>query len=1215
MAPAFKKKPKRVLADSPHKAPKGLPEPKKHKRSVVTKKVETIEDDDEDLMEAAATGKYDDDAFEDNLSDANDDWEDPSDDESTKETNEEKEPTEETEQGTKKKLSRKAIKIRGGELEGMKETAELFKSNIFKLEIEELLAEVSAKYEHHKALEKALHHIKAVFDVIPDGKEMLLHDFKKDMLKKNKIETPFPHPQPAVDANYKFAFKRPVAMHIVGGYALKAVAKLKDPFNVDVAVEMPESVFQEKDSMNHRYFYKRACYLAVLAHAIKKSNLGLKLEFSTLNGDMRKPVLLVKPTQDKSEVDFTKTKCVIRIMPCISSQTFPVPRLAPGRNNVRSKEDENETLKPTPHYNASLLMDTTFTSNLAFLYQHSKACAAFKDSMVLAKTWLHQRGLTSTHEYHSGFNAFLFSMLTGYLLQGGKTGTGKKLANGHSSYQLVRGTIDFLATHDFKQDPVFIGHSDREEFSVTAFSENYDVVIVDISGTVNLAAKMTLAALSQLQHEAKLAMAYFNDTTDRFEALFLKNAKDIKCKFDNLLRLSASKATLQHYDQAAKADYANPLEFFAKKVGNILEKGLTNRADLISVDYTTPATWSVDASVPETDEQAVLTIGLILNSDHAPRLVDQGPDPQQKEAAQAFRDFWGKKSELRRFKDGSIVESVVWQTHGYENKSLIVQKIVSYLLHHHLSIAAEDIHYWAGQLYPFINYSKSTPENLLSPELCLNGFQPLMAAFSQFTKQLRSVDSALPLVISNIYPAAASLRQSTVSLPHPVDFASISNYPTTLRYIDAIDVIVQLERSSRWPEDLGALQNVKQAFYLKIAEQLKATTGASSVPVQDICELNPLASNSYLDVYFHGFVFRCHLHVEQEGEVLKAIIASKRETKSRKELATKALTAYETQFIHQRAHTFAIQAVCNRFTAYSSTVRLVKRWFGCHLLSSQVPEEWIELVCAATFLESQPWVPATSAMSGFSRVLELLATWDWQRTPLIVDLEGDMSTSVRETITKKFDELRSQNPQITQGAMVVATSQDLEGKWWSSVKPSKVMAIRIQALAKASCSVLDQIILSGESKDIKRVFATPMDAYSVILPLKTERCTRYFQSLHPQAKFMSTTHSVGSDMGDCTYAGFDPVTEFVHEIERTFGHSVMVFYNKYGGDKIALVWDPTVAVPKLWKVRIDYNSVPVDMTKRGILKPAKDSKEVSKLAQPNFEAILFEIKRLGEGLV
>lgn len=76
----------------------------------------------------------------------------------------------------------------------------------------------------------------------------------------------------------------------------------------------------------------------------------------------------------------------------------------------------------------------------------------------------------------------------------------------------------------------------------------------------------------------------------------------------------------------------------------------------------------------------------------------------------------------------------------------------------------------------------------------------------------------------------------------------------------------------------------------------------------------------------------------------------------------------------------------------------------------------------------------------------------------------------------------------------------------------------------------------------------------------------------------------------------------------------MVFHDKYGGDKIALVWDPAMSAPKPWKVTLPYNTVPVDMNDKGLLEPAKGSNEISKVAVPNFEAIKCEIRRLGASL-
>lgn len=45
-----------------------------------------------------------------------------------------------------------------------------------------------------------------------------------------------------------------------------------------------------------------------------------------------------------------------------------------------------------------------------------------------------------------------------------------------------------------------------------------------------------------------------------------------------------------------------------------------------------------------------------------------------------FRTFWGEKSELRRFQDGSICEAVVWEADTICQKRLIPEQIVRHLL-------------------------------------------------------------------------------------------------------------------------------------------------------------------------------------------------------------------------------------------------------------------------------------------------------------------------------------------------------------------------------------------------------------------------------------------------------------------------------------------------------------------------------------------------------
>jgi predicted transcriptional regulator len=53
-----------------------------------------------------------------------------------------------------------------------------------------------------------------------------------------------------------------------------------------------------------------------------------------------------------------------------------------------------------------------------------------------------------------------------------------------------------------------------------------------------------------------------------------------------------------------------------------------------------------------------------------------------------FRKFWGKKSEVRRFQDGSISEAVVWcnTSATLAQKRMICCQIVSYLLNEKFDI-------------------------------------------------------------------------------------------------------------------------------------------------------------------------------------------------------------------------------------------------------------------------------------------------------------------------------------------------------------------------------------------------------------------------------------------------------------------------------------------------------------------------------------------------
>ena len=71
--------------------------------------------------------------------------------------------------------------------------------------------------------------------------------------------------------------------------------KSDDVLSVDMIVTMPASIFQEKDFLNYRYFYKRAYYLACVAEGLQNTNQNeFTLKFAYLNGNNLHPILVAR---------------------------------------------------------------------------------------------------------------------------------------------------------------------------------------------------------------------------------------------------------------------------------------------------------------------------------------------------------------------------------------------------------------------------------------------------------------------------------------------------------------------------------------------------------------------------------------------------------------------------------------------------------------------------------------------------------------------------------------------------------------------------------------------------------------------------------------------------------------------------------------------------------------------------------------------------------
>lgn len=186
---------------------------------------------------------------------------------------------------------------------------------------------------------------------------------------------------------------------------------------------------QEKDYLSYRYFHKRAHYVACLAASLSSSSFAEEFELSYVNlrNDICKPVLLLKPKGPRPSSTF---RPMIRLIPSYPSSLFPMSKLAPSRANLKP------SLKPSPRYNQSVLLDSTALHffHLSYFDELATTHPAFTTTCRLMKIWSKQRGLYSTVGSSSretpllfGFESFgwLINFIVAHVLVG-RTESAKK---------------------------------------------------------------------------------------------------------------------------------------------------------------------------------------------------------------------------------------------------------------------------------------------------------------------------------------------------------------------------------------------------------------------------------------------------------------------------------------------------------------------------------------------------------------------------------------------------------------------------------------------------------------------------------------------------------------------------------------------------------------------------------------------------------------------
>ncbi|KAH6653760.1 Nrap protein [Truncatella angustata] len=978
----------------------------------------------------------------------------------------------------------------------------------------------------------------------------LSSQFEKDD-GNGKIKIPYPSPKPGKDSQYKLAFAKPVAVNVVGSYRLETMVKSQSEYNIDMIVVMPNSLFQEKDFRDRRYFLKRAYFLAKVTAGLRKAfDSTFNFVFDHLHGNNLLPVLLARPRGSKGD---TKKKYAIRIIPCAQQDPetpFPASKTLPTSSTIK------DSTTPTPYYNSTLRAESLFVPYFDLLNKTVKACAAYKDACVLGRTWLQQRGLNSTVS-GGGFGHFEWAVLIALLLKSGGRKGEPVLSSSLNASQIFKATIQYLAAASFPKKPVIVGpQSNPGDVRQTG------PVLFDAERMHNLLFKATSWSANFLQQQAKWSLASLkNDSLDQFDSLFIVKVDQLLQMFDLVVKVNLpAEKNIQ-----TSADARGAAFYFGDKLHKVVKRALGDRSQLVHLFMPVHFTWATSTNPSGVSGHVLL--GAVLDPSYATRKMDLGPSVEQKAEAAKYREFWGDVAELRRFQDGSIVESIEWDL---DSTTSIPEQIIRHIAKKHLALKDDDFKFDGGNTFSTLARISHTDAPY---------FTAARQAFEALEKEIRDIEG-LPLHVRQVAPVSAGLRYASVHPPTPTNRLPM-------------DLIISFEASSKWTDNIAANQRLKMAFLLKLGEaltesnsEIKAHLGLEQVE-------HDSQNLAFLDVLYEGgFSFRLRLQSDVEENILAARLRNKQLERHIHVEAERSLAVYQRNYVNLPRHNQTLSTWCTRYPPLSDTIRILKHWFSCHKLASHFNEDLLELFALKAFLTPYPWQLPTSATTGFLRALQLLARWDWTDEPLIIEHSDTLLD--RSSVVAQFHELRRQDPRMNRIVLFVATSHDASGTAYTQNGPSRVVANQMTKLARSACEFVKT---KGVELDARALFQSSIKHYDFAIRLSSKVIKSILKDDGTRHSHFKNLHG---GHGDSALPLIEhPAKILVDQLKTAYANALVFFHGGEDDNTIGVLFNPELSkrtrkvdLPCAYRPGSEEGSLEVDR-----------------------EAIIAEIARIGTDLV
>lgn len=553
-----------------------------------------------------------------------------------------------------------------------------------------------------------------------------------------------------------FLFQSPIAVHVVGSYVLKCNSRNNDEhFEIDLLLEIPNSCWQKKDHMNFVYHHKRAFYLAYIAqHLTYCNHLVLGLQFMCFNGDHLNPCIHIIPT-GKHALNYR-----FNIFATASyGKSFVYKTFHPTKCLIQNQAlGMNEEFKSTPYYNQTILNDLTIIKTNEYIKNIISDHSNFQDSLILMRIWLDRRNLRKSF-------AHIVTLFACHLLE-------NNLLNPNlSSLQIFETILSKLKDSDWQSNPLVLSFNNDNIQSVDkeTFINNFPVNLIESSLNYNFCYNLNQGIYERLKIDCHRTVEILNSKQVDFDEIFQKTINptsyfdfciSILCDYLKQDQLKNQK----FYLECGK----NSTLTMVLEIQKLIQQAVGERLILIQPEnYFHRESWDITTK-PITSNRPIV-FGILIKRENFLDKITKGPMANRSEAND-FRELWGtKRSEIRRFQNGDIRETVVWETHTISDCRSIVFNAIKHVMNRKMNLKLNSISwtfYYLDEMLEMKNLKFNDPEFYYGTgEEC---FTQINQAINIIKKHLHNLKE-VPFQVNDVVNIDPVGRRTDVFPPLPVN--------------------------------------------------------------------------------------------------------------------------------------------------------------------------------------------------------------------------------------------------------------------------------------------------------------------------------------------------------------------------------------------------------------------------------------------------------------